>query len=54
MQTASSKDTTSNPSSNSALARPLLICSVVAGPLYVLVGGIEMLTPLATTRPFTI
>jgi hypothetical membrane protein len=44
MQTASSNDMTSNPSSNSTLTRTLLICGMVAGPLYVIVGAIEILT----------
>jgi hypothetical protein len=44
MQTASSRGMTSNPFSTSTLTRPFLICGVFAGPLYVLVGGIEMLT----------
>ena len=33
-----------NTSSDAKLTRVLLLCGVVAGPLYILVGGIEMLT----------
>jgi hypothetical protein len=44
MQPASANDMTSNPSPTSTLTRPWLICGVIAGPLYVLVGGTEMLT----------
>lgn len=50
MQTASSQDMTSNSSSNSTLTRQLLICGMMAGPLYTVVGLMQ-----AFTRPgFTI
>jgi len=41
MQHSISQD---NTSSDAKLTRVLLLCGVVAGPLYILVGGIEMLT----------
>src|SRR5712691_3784947 len=41
MQHSISQD---NTSSDEKLTRVLLLCGVVAGPLYIIVGGIEMLT----------
>src|SRR5207244_8571843 len=41
MQHSISQDNTSR---DAKLTRVLLLCGVVAGPLYILVGGIEMLT----------
>ena len=43
MQTFTSKDGTSS-EATTKLTRTLLSCGVVAGPIYIIVGGIEMLT----------
>ena len=53
MQHVISKDGTSGVPT-SKLTRALLACGVITGPLYIIVGGIEMLTAPDSTRPVTI
>jgi len=44
MQTVSSNERTSNPSSHSKLTNVLLACGMIAGPFYIVVGVIQALT----------
>jgi len=44
MQTVSSNERTSNPSSHSKLTNALLACGMIAGPFYIVVGVIQALT----------
>jgi hypothetical membrane protein len=44
MQTVSSNEMTLNPSAHTKLTNALLVCGMIAGPFYIVVGLIQALT----------